>query len=67
MKIVTNFDELKRMREAAITGGAGSRAWMEFAITVIDSFPHIYTTAFNTNKKLAALEQQIRDIRKEGL
>ena len=67
MKIVTNFDELKRMREATITGGAGSRAWMDFAVTVIDSFPHLYSKACLINRRIGELETQISTIKREVL
>ena len=65
MAIVTNFDELKRMHSAAIVGGAKSRAWIEFAITMIDSFSGIYAKAKAMNENLDNLQKQIAAIQKE--
>lgn len=60
MAIVTNFDDLKRMHQAAIVGGAKSKAWIDFAITMMDSFPAIYTKAKQINESLNALTVDIK-------
>lgn len=65
MAIITNFDELKRLHSAAIIGGAKSRAWIEFAITMIDSFPAIHAKAKTINEHLDYLQKQIASIQKE--
>lgn len=65
MAHVTNFDELKRMHEAAVVGGAKSKAWIEFAITMMDSFPAIYAKARRVNEALSSLRVDIDNIKKE--
>ena len=65
MAIVTNFDELKNLYSAAIIGGAKSRAWIEFAVTMIDSFPKLYAKAKAMNEHLDCLQKQIASIQKE--
>ena len=67
MAYVTNFDELKRMHEAAVVGGAKSKAWIEFAITMMDSFPEIYAKARRVNEALSSLRVDIDNIKKETL
>lgn len=52
MALVTNFDQLKQLHQAAVVGGAKSRAWLEFAITMMDSFPAIYAKAKEVNEGL---------------
>lgn len=64
MAFVTNFDQLKQMHQAAIVGGANSRAWIDFAVTMMDSFPKLYDTAKGMNTRLSNLEKEIGDIRK---
>ena len=65
MAIVTNFDELKRLHQAAVVGGAKSKAWIDFAITMMDSFPHIYSKAKQVNEALNNLRVDIDKIKKE--
>lgn len=65
MAIVTNFDDLKRMHHAAIVGGTKSKAWIDFAITMMDSFPAIYEKAKQVNEALANLSIDINKIKKE--
>lgn len=65
MAIVTNFDDLKRMHQAAVVGGAKSKAWIEFAITMMDSFPAIYAKAKQVNEALSNLNADIDKIKKE--
>lgn len=72
MAIVTNFDELKRLHQEAMAGGVKSRAWIDFAITMMDSFPRIYDRAKAVNACLITaasrdvmLERQ-RQINGEG-
>ncbi len=57
MAIVTNFDDLQRLHQAAVVGGAKSRAWLEFAITMMDSFPNLYRTAKGMNERLETLQK----------
>lgn len=64
MAFVTNFDQLKQMHQAAVVGGAKSRAWIDFAVTMMDSFPKLYETAKGMNERLIGLENDIRAIRK---
>lgn len=56
MAVVTNFNDLKRMHERAVIGGSNSRHWIEFASTMIDSFPALFKTARAMNEELAALK-----------
>lgn len=65
MAQITNFDELKRMHQAAVVGGAKSKAWIEFAITMMDSFPGIYSKAKRINEAMNALHVDIDKIKKE--
>jgi hypothetical protein len=65
MAHVTNFDDLKRMHQAAVVGGAKSKAWIEFAITMMDSFPAIYAKAKQVNEALNNLTVDINKIKKE--
>lgn len=61
--MVTNLDELRRMREAALAKGAGSKAWIDFATAILDSFPHLYETARRMNEEadrmLSAIQQTL--------
>ncbi len=65
MAQVTNFDELKRMHEAAVVRGANSKAWIDFAVTMMDSFPAIYAKAKQINDMLNSLRADIDKIKKE--
>lgn len=62
MPIVTNFNELKRLRDAALVGGTGSRAWIDFAVTMCDSFPALYDTAQRMNERVNAAEAKASQI-----
>jgi len=59
MAVTINFDELKRLHQAAVVGGSTSRAWIEFASTMLDSFPHLYRQAKAVNQRLEELERQV--------
>lgn len=52
MAKVTNFDDLMRLCTEARSRGHGSKAWIEFATVMMDSFPEIYETAKNINERL---------------
>lgn len=65
MAYVTNFDQLKRMHQAAVVGGAKSKAWIDFAVTMMDSFPAIYAKAKQVNEALSSLRVDIDKIKKE--
>lgn len=65
MALVTNFDDLQRLHRAAVVGGSKSRAWLEFAITMMDSFPAIYSKAKQVNEALNNLTVDINKIKKE--
>lgn len=51
MAIITNFNQLRSLHEAARRGGANSRAWIEFAVTMFDSFPALYDVAKAMNEE----------------
>lgn len=53
MAIITNFNRLREMHAAARAGGANSRAWIEFAVTMFDSFPALYDVAKAMNEEQA--------------
>ena len=57
MTIITNFNQLRSMHEAARRGGANSRAWIEFAMTMFDSFPALYAVAEAMNEDQAKQRQ----------
>ena len=57
MAVVTNFDELKRLHMWARTKGTGSKEWIEFATTMVDSFPALYDTAKAMNGETARLRK----------
>lgn len=57
--MVTNLDELRRMREAALAKGAGSKPWIDFAVAMLDVFPRMYETAQKMNDEAAHLRAQI--------
>ncbi len=66
MAIVTNFDTLSRLHAEARLQGAGSRAWIEFADTMMDSFPTIYKKARLVTTQLLDCESRLMEMR-EGL
>ena len=57
MANVTNFDDLKRMHDLARIAKVGSKEWIDFATTMIDSFPSIYATAKAMNKRLDEMQE----------
>lgn len=59
MSKVTNFDELKRLHDEARSRGHGSKAWIEFATTMMDSFPAIYDKAKGINSEFYRLRNQV--------
>jgi hypothetical protein len=50
MAVITNFDELKRKHDRARIATVGSKAWLDFVTTMIDSFPALYKTAKAMNE-----------------
>ena len=50
---VTNFDRLNALRTEAARCGVGSKAWIEFATVMFDSFPALYQTAKHMNAESA--------------
>ena len=66
---VTNFDQLNALRTEAARCGAGSKAWIEFATVMFESFPALYRTAKAMNTAMADIksekenvEQALRDL-----
>lgn len=59
MAKVTNLDDLKRMHDWARIAKVGSKEWIDFATTMIDSFPALYATAQTMNKRLAEMQEVI--------
>lgn len=57
MAKITNLDEIKRMHEWARVAKVGSKEWIEFASTMIDSFPALYETAKAMNKRMAEMHE----------
>lgn len=53
--IITNFDELKRLHDHARVATVGSKEWIEFATTMLDSWPGIYQKGRELNKDFARL------------
>jgi len=51
MAVITNFDELKKKHDRARIATVGSKAWLDFASAMIDSFPAIYKTARAMNDR----------------
>lgn len=60
--MVTNLDELRRLRETALVKGAGSKAWIDFASTMLDSFPHLYETAQRMNGDAERMRHALRTL-----
>lgn len=60
MAKTTNFDELKRLHDWARIAKVGSREWIEFATTMMDTFPAIYETAKATNATIAELRERLQ-------
>lgn len=65
MAFVTNFDNLKQLHQAAVVGGSNSKAWIEFASTMIDSFPVLYRKAKTVNEQMVKLEKVIQEIKRD--
>lgn len=57
MAKITNFDTLKRLHDWARVAKVGSREWIEFATTMMDSFPELYVTAKGMNAELESLRR----------
>lgn len=57
MAVITNFNKLRALHDAARQGGANSRAWIEFAVTMFDSFPALYAVAEAMNEEQAKQRQ----------
>lgn len=65
MAYVTSFDRLKQMHEAALVGGTGSKAWIDFAVTMMDSFPALHRKIEVANAALVKLERAMFEVRRE--
>lgn len=63
MAKITNFYELKRLHDLARVAKVGSRDWIEFATTMMDSFPALYETAKGMNAEFARLNRELADVR----
>jgi hypothetical protein len=65
---ITNFDALKRLHSLALAKGAGSKAWIEFANVMIESFPALYETAMAMNAEAIAMRARlaVRDGSSDG-
>lgn len=50
----SNFDDLKKLRDEALSKGRGSKAYFEFCDAIFDGFPSIYETAKRINEKVYA-------------
>ena len=61
MAKITNWDDLRRMHDFARIAKPGSKVWIEFADTMIDSFPAMYDMAKAMNQKIIELQPE-RDI-----
>jgi hypothetical protein len=59
MKQKINFDDLKRLHDGARIAKVGSREWIEFATTVLNEFPTIYSTAKGMNEEFHKLRNQV--------
>lgn len=57
MPAITNLDQLKSLHGESRRRGTNSRAWIEFACTMMDSFPLLYETAKRMN---AAFNRQLK-------
>ncbi|WP_413460213.1 hypothetical protein [Herbaspirillum huttiense] len=63
MAIITDFHQLKAFHHAAMVGGRGSKAWVEFAEHMMDSFPALYRNATATAaiaRKMKTLAEEMR-------
>lgn len=59
MAKITNLDKLKRIHDRARIAKVGSKEWIEFATTMIDSFPALYETARAMNTRMDRLQNQV--------
>lgn len=57
MAIITNFNRLRSLHDAARARGPNSREWIEFAVTMMDSFPALYDVAEAMNEDQAKQRQ----------
>ena len=62
MAVITNFDEIKVLRNKALIKGHGSKEWIEFAQAMFDSFPHIYATAQKMNEEQRRIRHAVRTL-----
>jgi hypothetical protein len=58
-----HYDDLKRLHDWARIAKVGSREWIEFATTMMDSFPALYDNAKGVNAELARLRRELADVR----
>lgn len=64
MAKIINFDELKRLHAWALAGGTGSKAWIEFVTTMVDSFPALYDTASAMNAEIKSTGHQLYEAKR---
>lgn len=57
MAKITNFDTLRRLHDWARVAKVGSREWIEFATTMMDSFPELYDTAKGMNAEFSRMRR----------
>jgi hypothetical protein len=55
----TNIDDLKNMRAEAMSRGYGSKAWIDCATKLMDTFPEFYQIAKNMNAEYFRMRNQI--------
>ena len=55
MAVITDFDHLRKLHSEARRKGTASKAWIEFATTMMDSFLSLYQTAKSMNERAAAM------------
>jgi hypothetical protein len=51
----TNLDDLNRMHNEAACSHVGGKAWLNFAVKMLDVFPELYDTAKRMNEEAAEL------------
>ena len=60
--MITNFDRLNGLRTEAARFGAGSKAWIEFATVMFDSFPALYQTASSMNNEMHEIRTRTKSL-----
>lgn len=59
MPSTVDFDELKRLHDRARIAPPGSKDWLKFATTMMESFPALYETARAMNARMAELQERL--------